>query len=463
MGTTLSTNMPGPANESGKTVKRRGILAAAGAAVAAIVAKQTAQPVAALDPNDLALGTGNSTSDATTLTYTGAPLDAKTILSVTDGTILSPPWPSAVAGYANGSRAHIGVYGYTGGIAATSAGVYGSSIGYAPGVYGGNSYPESNYGNVGVHGQSNGSHGVYGETFAPAYSGQAGVRGAGNGDGTFGVYGLSYGTGVGVQGWTDNGIGVQGTTGGSGFPIVGLVPTNTGANVVSPGVLGIGTKGPGVQGQSTSGHGLVGTTNATDGHAGLMGNANNAGGVGLMGIGPGYGTGSAGKAGIFYGNVQITGGTLSAPVMQAAVQHQGDNSYRLLHTMVSPDGWAEDFGDGTLTNGAATVSLDPDFAALVETVGYHVYLTEYGDHHNLFVATRSASGFTVQAKETANPVGVKAPTKGVTGAFSYRVVAKRKDIKAVRLAKVTPPTPPKSPAAFTIPETPGAKPPAKNP
>jgi hypothetical protein len=182
-----------------------------------------------------------------------------------------------------------------------------------------------------------------------------------------------------------------------------------------------------------------------------------------MGIAPGYGTGSVGLAGDFFGNVKINGGTLAAPFMQAVVPHVGDGTYRLLHTVVSPEGWVEDFGEVPLKNGTVQVALDPDFAALIETTGFQVFLTEYSDHNNLFVASRSPTGFTVQAKETANPAGMKARTKAVSGTFGYRIVAKRKDIASERLAKVAVPTTPKVPTAFAIPETPDIKPPTRKP
>ena len=51
---------------TGKTLKRRGILAAAGAVVAGIVAKQASQPVAAHDANDLGLGSAFTNTASTT-------------------------------------------------------------------------------------------------------------------------------------------------------------------------------------------------------------------------------------------------------------------------------------------------------------------------------------------------------------------------------------------------------------
>ena len=52
-----------------RTVKRRGILAAAGAVVAGIVAKQAGQPVEAATNGPLLIGTFDSPSNATDITY----------------------------------------------------------------------------------------------------------------------------------------------------------------------------------------------------------------------------------------------------------------------------------------------------------------------------------------------------------------------------------------------------------
>ena len=44
--------------------------------------------------------------------------------------------------------------------------------------------------------------------------------------------------------------------------------------------------------------------------------------------------------------------------------------------MQSPENWFEDFGSGSLTNGAVTIKLDPTFAQTVNTgTEYHVFLT----------------------------------------------------------------------------------------
>ena len=95
--------------------------------------------------------------------------------------------------------------------------------------------------------------------------------------------------------------------------------------------------------------------------------------------------------------------------------------------MESPESWFEDFGEAHLVDGKAEVRLEPGFAALVEVIGYHVFLTPYGDSKGMYVTERSATGFRVREQQ------------GGTSAvrFAYRVVAKRKDIVAERLARVT--------------------------
>jgi hypothetical protein len=80
---------------------------------------------------------------------------------------------------------------------------------------------------------------------------------------------------------------------------------------------------------------------------------------------------------------------------------------------------------GELSNGKAEVRLDPGFRSVVSGNAYYVFITEYGDNNALYIAERSGAGFLVRSN------GSKA-----NGAFSYRVVAKRKDITAPRFEKV---------------------------
>jgi hypothetical protein len=92
----------------------------------------------------------------------------------------------------------------------------------------------------------------------------------------------------------------------------------------------------------------------------------------------------------------------------------------------SPESWFEDFGFGKLVNGQAHVQLDAGFSSVVISDAYHVFISEYEGNNALYVTKRTGTGFVVQAKESK-----------ANGMFSYRVVAKRKDIAAPRFDEVS--------------------------
>jgi hypothetical protein len=150
-----------------------------------------------------------------------------------------------------------------------------------------------------------------------------------------------------------------------------------------------------------------------------------------------------GFAGIFNGPVAINGPltVFGNNFKSAAVEHP-DGSYRRLHSLEAPESLFEDVGRARLTRGKADVRLDPDFAALVVTKNYHVFLTAEGDCAGLYVAKRTPEGFLVQ--ESAGG------TSNV--AFSYRIVAQRADVAHRRLERVERPT--TRAASFSIPEEP---------
>jgi hypothetical protein len=249
--------------------------------------------------------------------------------------------------------------------------------------------------------------GVYGETGRAAPT--AGVMGDA-------IHSLS---GTGVLGQSLDGTGVM-----------GQIPNSSDSNAIavygqnystyagaSPGAGGFG-----VYGISAKGHGLVGAT-ATSGGAAVVGASNGVAGA---------------YAGAFYGSVVVSGGfTVAGGPKSAAVPHP-DGSHRRLYCMESPESWFEDFGKAQLSCGCADVTIDPDFAAVVDLSDYHVFLTEYGDHQGLHVTEMTPTGFTVQAKDGDGDQR-----------FSWRVVAKRKDIAAERLARVTIPPEPTLPAPHT--------------
>jgi hypothetical protein len=379
-----------PTEATGAAVKRRGILAAAGAVVAGIVAKQASQPVAAtsgtgtdgnfvLGSNDLN-NTANYASVRTQI-ISGLNFHGPVLLDCS-----ASPFQST------GDTNAIGVSGISRG---SAAGVYGSDyVGSKPAGYPGGM-----------------NAGVYGYTYS---SGHSGVRGDG------GPYG------VGVHGNGTNDSGVYGEA-------AGAAPAVFGHNT-----SGAASAGPGAQGTSDLGHGTVGVSGASDGHASLYGFSNRQGGITVRGsIDPMVRTAPFTFAGVFDGTVVVSGSLFIGGNKSAYVKHP-DGSHRVLYCVESPESWFEDFGEGMLAGGKAEVALDADFAALVDTSKMHVFLTEHDDNHNLHVPRQTAKGFTVQASVAALAARGKQASE-VSGKFSYRVVAKRKDIVGERLARFEPP------------------------
>lgn len=250
--------------------------------------------------------------------------------------------------------------------------------------------------------------------------------------GVWGIDTTSSSFSNGVQGFSVVGTGVLGVST-SGVAVFGnIMPTSSAQTIAMYGLNystyagpGPGAGGFGVYGLSAKGHGLVGAA-ATAGAAAVVGATN--------GVVNAY-------AGAFYGPVVVGGNfTVVGGAKSAAVPHP-DGTLRRLYCMESPECWFEDFGEGQLACGETTVALDPDFAALVDSKGYHVFLTSHSERHILAVTERTLSGFRVRANSDAADTS-----------FSWRVVAKRKDIAGPRLETVTvPPEPilPEIPAHHT--------------
>jgi hypothetical protein len=183
------------------------------------------------------------------------------------------------------------------------------------------------------------------------------------------------------------------------------------------GVYG-GTKdGVAVHGYSFDNYGVVGEA----GNIGVFGRNLRSGFNAYLG--------TQGLAGDFYGDVWIHGGLTVVGHKSAAVTHP-DGSHRQLYCLESTELWFEDFGKAQLIAGAGEVHLDPDFAALVDTTDYHVFLTEYGDSAGLFVAEQQPTRFVVRERGGG--------TSNLR--FGYRIVAKRADVVRPRLARIDPPS-----------------------
>ncbi len=258
------------------------------------------------------------------------------------------------------------------------------------------------------------------------------TRLAANGGGANGALLVSNAAGNGVV------VGVSGQStalvanAGNGVGVQAQSTTNFGLSALSQ-------SGVGVFGGSGSLYGVYANSNADTGvfstapQKGVWGRTLT--GIGVFGQALGaapsaigvYGVGAApGHAGYFEGNVYITGAlTVASGAKSAAVDHP-DGSLRRMYCQESPEPWFEDFGKAKLASGRATITLDKDFAAVVKNDDYLVFLTEYGDSEGLYVSAQGPSGFQVSEKKGGTS----------SAAFTYRVVARRKDAVGGRLEKI---------------------------
>jgi hypothetical protein len=159
---------------------------------------------------------------------------------------------------------------------------------------------------------------------------------------------------------------------------------------------------------SGTGVGVYGETNTTSSTA-----------VGVYGaaLGAGFGVVSDGDFITF-------NGTKSALVKTA------DYGNRKLYCLEAAGNYFEDFGQGQLVNGEATISIDPVFAQTVNLgTTYHVFLTPMGDC-GLYVSAKTPTSFTVRAIDG----------KQVNLTFDYRIVAKRLGYEGKRLEPAQVPT-----------------------
>jgi hypothetical protein len=247
-----------------------------------------------------------------------------------------------------------------------------------------------------------------------------GVCGKGNSFGTWGV--ARTGAGIGAYGESNTNAGVY-----------GKAQSNAGVygeSTSGPGVLGLSGPNAGVYGQATSNTGVFGTSPII----GVYGISNGTGVWGDTSTGTGVfgqATNPAGFAAQFNGNVFVLGAfTVSGGPKSAAVPFP-DGTQRRMYCQEAPEPWFEDFGRGKLAGGQAAIALASDFAAVVKTDDYLVFLTEVGDSTRLFVTKQTESGFVVQSKAGAKE-----------GLFNYRIVARRRDLAPGRLEKVTLPKAP---------------------
>jgi hypothetical protein len=214
--------------------------------------------------------------------------------------------------------------------------------------------------------------------------------------------------------------------------------------------IGIGTLGN--QGQSgifhafegVVGAGVWGDTNGTGGnHVGVVGTSDDAIGVGA------HTNGTAAAAlyaqndtttptallfdaigGSVFGEcfIDVSGNLHCTGNVTGVVATKNGEKKSALYAVESPENWFEDFGSGRLSNGSATIALDPEFAETVNTgVDYHVFLTPNGESKGLYVSQKGPSSFEVRESGGGSS----------SISFDYRIVAHRKGQEGVRMADLT--------------------------
>jgi hypothetical protein len=98
--------------------------------------------------------------------------------------------------------------------------------------------------------------------------------------------------------------------------------------------------------------------------------------------------------------------------------------------MTAPE--MEDVGEAQLVNGRAFVPIDAALADVIDLRGgYHVFVTPEGDSKGLYVV-KGAGGFFVREQQGGRS----------NMAFDYRIVAKPREERGARLARVTDVAPP---------------------
>jgi hypothetical protein len=284
---------------------------------------------------------------------------------------------------------------------------------------------------IGVEGAA-GLYGVHGTS-----SGQFGVKGVSVVDGpaaaTFaGVWGTSQGN-TGVFGTSTNGTGAYGI--GGTFGVRGgcsAGPGVRGDSDFSFGMFGRSANGDGVRGESPNGRGVVG---ASSGSAGVAGFSDTSAGVYGWTQAPGVaavvGESAAvalPMAGFFQGGVLVSGNFQVLGGVKNAVVPMGDGSHAQVYCQESPEPYFEDFGRANLVNGVATVDIEPQFASIVHRQDYLVFITPGGDSNGLYVSRQTPQGFEVREARGGRS----------SLPFTYRIVAKRRDVQAQRLQRVDP-------------------------
>ena len=334
-----------------------------------------------------------------------------------------------VAGVATGVGAQA-LYGASEATTGVGEGVYGVSSSSAGGGVVGLS---PNFGVLGVsygtskQGVGSGKAGVWGDTGGPSGSGYYGVLGTADANSAGAFYNNGdYPTLVAKNNAADatNVIAIEGQS--SNIGVYGVYMGGSGINFDDAGVWGDagGTnnnENAGVIGTANENIAGIFFNNSSESETVLMNNE--AASSGTATVLETFGSSFGGEC-----TINVSGTITCNGKVIDAVNVDGGARKVALYSMQSPENWFEDFGSGTLSNGAATIVLDPTFAQTVNTgTEYHVFLTPNGDSKGLYVSQKTATSFDVREQGG-----------GISSiAFDYRIVAKRVGYENIRLEDLT--------------------------
>jgi hypothetical protein len=358
---------------------------------------------------------GDSVVKVTTHAFAGSAIEGIADMSGSNIGGSFSSWGNSGAGVFGYGRAVGAVSNYGGSFRAdgdSGRAVYGNAAaGGDVTNYGGYFESHGNSG-VGVYGESSSGWGAQGMHTGTGNYGILGING-------YGVYGRGYGNSRGVEGQSDNATGVHGLSGNgfgmygestNGTGVYGYAPSNEGYGVYgyAPATGDVTNYGGYFRADGSKGYGVYGYAAATgesaanrggcfraDGHNGIgaFGFATGRGGIGVYGHAPGeYGKGvwgaadSPGYAGIFQGDVNVTG-TLSKSAGSFKIDHPLDPENKVLyHSFVeSPD--MKNIYDGVAvldSSGEAWVELPEWFEALNKDFRYQ--LTCIGGFAQVYIA-----------------------------------------------------------------------------
>jgi len=262
----------------------------------------------------------------------------------------------------------------------------------------------------------------------------------------FGANIATTGSGTGVYGFSEKGLGMRAESKGSD----GLEAVTSVSNKSA--VYAHSANGYGVTGRSISNFGVQAGGGGDGSHADLMGDLfleGNRGEVftsgdrlylysnGWISFFLDKDNNGSHSLEVFNGannlvfTVDESGNTVATGTKSAEVQ-TANYGQRLMYTIESPEVWFEDVGTAQLVEGAATVKFEPIFAETANLESdYHVFVTPVcKEPAVLFVTDKAATGFTVQ--------GVTMSNQPSSCAFDYRVAAKRLGYEGTRLTPVEP-------------------------